>query len=66
MEQFGNFINEDQIVLSETVLDLRRELDLSTYSKAGGDADLNSAQALIEIVQCGICYSVLTPDKKPK
>ena len=43
MEQFGNFINEDQIVLSETVLDLRRELDLSTYSKIDGDPNQNKA-----------------------
>ena len=33
MEQFGNFINEDQIVISETVLNLRKDLNLSTYSK---------------------------------
>ena len=52
MEQYNNFINEDQIILSETVLDLRRELNISIYSKKGNeDTNVNeTARAFIEIV----------------
>ena len=65
--EYNNFINEDQIVLSKTIKDIRNMLDLSFYSnRDGSEAQANNWTTFIEMISCGICYSVLTPDKSPR
>ena len=65
--EYNNFINEDQIVLSKTIKDIRNMLDLSFYSnRDGSEAQVNNWNTFIEMISCGICYTVLTLDKNPR
>lgn len=60
----GDFIEEEQLIAKETIMNCRNQLGLSVHSQASERND-QQAGSLLQLLQCGICFSVLTPFKHP-
>ena len=65
--EYTGFISEERLILGDTLKQIREELDLSQHTRASFDhkAIGEKTQNLINLVQCGICYTVLCADKHP-
>ena len=65
--EYTGFISEERLILGDTLKQIRDELNLSQHTRASfnhkamGERNEN----LLNLVQCGICYTVLSSDKNP-
>ena len=63
-----NYVSEERVIFGTAIDEMRKELELSIYSRTSSDFEKveKNAQGLLEQIQCGICYSVVTPDMNAK
>jgi hypothetical protein len=54
------YINEDRVILPHD--EMREALDLSRYSNKSEEPP----KTMMELLQCAICYTMISYDKKPK